>query len=548
MEKRSLIAIILSLAIWLIWITLFPHNPQVPVKDTSKKTLESSKSQNKQNQIKEKSTEKKRIRTVIASAGKETEIKLKTDLYTATLSNQGAMIKKFVYNDRNIDLVIKQNKFFAQGNFDFAIHFNENEFIRGSAIDKSLWKVSRESENKVLFYLPVTIENTAFRLEKLYTFLKKETYFKLEVRIVNKSRSDATLPNESFIISPSDFLGPNMDFNNTYNMLSSIYSLNGSYEKPSKGGLFSDKGAFKKEDGTVQWAGIMSRYFLLILVPENNKANRIIYDNREGTGYRAGMYIPVDTIRSGQTVTKSFKVYVGNKDKDKLVAVDASLRDAADVHILIEPIRDFLLWCLFKINLLFGNFGWSIVVFSILSKIVFLPLTQKSTESMKRMQALNPKINDIRTKLKENPQKMNQEIMKLYKKEKVNPAGGCLPLLLQMPFFFALYSALINSVEMWNAPFILWIQDLSLPDTVYTLQGFNINILPIVMTVSTFIQQKMTSGDAQGQQQKMMMMMPLIFIVIFWSMPSGLVLYWTMQNVLQIAHQVYTNRRDDKNK
>ena len=182
-------------------------------------------------------------------------------------------------------------------------------------------------------------------------------------------------------------------------------------------------------------------------------------------------------------------------------------------------------------------------MFSIITKIILLPLTQKSTESMKKLQALNPQITELREKYKDKPEVLNKKIMDLYKKNKVNPASGCLPLLLQMPFFFALYSALINAIDLWQAPFILWIQDLSLPDTIFKIYGFNINVLPIIMTGTTYLQQRMTTGEAVGQQQKMLMFMPLIFIVIFWNMPSGLVLYWIMQNALQMLHQFYINRK-----
>jgi YidC/Oxa1 family membrane protein insertase len=134
--------------------------------------------------------------------------------------------------------------------------------------------------------------------------------------------------------------------------------------------------------------------------------------------------------------------------------------------------------------------------------------------------------------------------MALYKTNEIKPLMGCLPLLLQMPFFFALYSALANSVDLWNAPFIFWMKDLSMPDTIATLSGFNVNILPIIMTVSTFFQTKLSTVDTgQTKQQKMLMMaMPVFFIFIFWTMPSGLVLYWIMQNILQIANQLIVNK------
>ena len=154
-----------------------------------------------------------------------------------------------------------------------------------------------------------------------------------------------------------------------------------------------------------------------------------------------------------------------------------------------------------KINILFGNFGWSLVIFSLLTKLVFLPLTQKSTQSMKKLHELTPQINELREKYKEKPEILNKKIMEIYKKNKVNPASGCLPILVQMPFFFALYSALINSIDLWQAPFVLWMKDLSLPDTIFHIAGFNVNVLPVLMTLTTYLQQKMSTVETTGQQK-----------------------------------------------
>jgi YidC/Oxa1 family membrane protein insertase len=161
---------------------------------------------------------------------------------------------------------------------------------------------------------------------------------------------------------------------------------------------------------------------------------------------------------------------------------------------------------------------------------------------MKKMQELTPQITKIKEKYKDKPDVLQKETMKLYKDNKVNPLGGCLPLLLQMPFFFGLYSALINSIDLWNVPFIFWIKDLSMPDTVFAISGFNINILPLLMTVSTIIQQKQTMVDTGNQQQKIMMyMMPFILLFVFWTMPSGLVIFWFLQNLFQIVNQEVVN-------
>ncbi|MCL2026403.1 MAG: YidC/Oxa1 family insertase periplasmic-domain containing protein, partial [Leptospirales bacterium] len=363
-------------------------------------------------------------------------------------------------------------------------------------------------------------------------------YFDLEYTFINRTGGDMQLP--QFIVSPGDMVGPKLNYKNRYNLLNGVYSINGSYKYKDKGG----NDVLKRNQGSIDWAGIASRYILLIMIPLGQSASEVIMDNRANHGYRTGMSMPSEIIKANSTITKKFKVYVGPKDKDILASVDPSLKIAANVMLVIEPIRNFVLWSLINLNKFFNNMGWSLVVFSILTKIVFMPLTQKSTDAMKKMSLLAPQINAIKEKYKDKADVMQREIMALYKTHKINPFMGCLPILLQMPFFFALYSALSNSIDLWNEPFVLWMQDLSMPDTVATISGFNINILPVVMTVSTFLQTRISTIDTgQSKQQKMFMMaMPVLFIFIFWAMPSGLVLYWIMQNILQISHQLIVNK------
>jgi YidC/Oxa1 family membrane protein insertase len=279
------------------------------------------------------------------------------------------------------------------------------------------------------------------------------------------------------------------------------------------------------------------------MIPQNFTGTEMIFDNREQHAFRTGMYAKMDEILPGRELTKSFRIYLGEKDKKTLKGVDPKIVKASDVSTIIEPIRYFVIWCLLSINSLIGNLGWSLIIFSILTKFVFMPLTKKSTDSMKKMQEIAPQLKKIQAKYKDKPELMQQETVKLYKENKVNPLGGCLPLLLQMPFFFGLYSGLINSIDLWNAEFMLWIKDLSMPDTIYTISGFDINILPLLMIATTIVQQKQTMVDTGNQQQKIMMyMMPVILLFVFWKMPSGLVLYWFLQNLYQIMHQFIVNR------
>jgi len=227
---------------------------------------------------------------------------------------------------------------------------------------------------------------------------------------------------------------------------------------------------------------------------------------------------------------------------------------------ILKPIVIFLEIIIKAFYSLTKNYGVSIILMTIVIKIILHPLTFKSFQSMRKMSALQPKMTEIRSKYKNNSQQMNKEISALYKKEKVNPMGGCLPMILQLPIFYALYALLSSMIELRNASF-LWIKDLSLPDTVATVktalpllgyrlggQGFtDINILPFVMTGTTLLQSKLTSGDQSNQQGKMMMyLFPLIFFFIFWNMPSGLVLYWTVKNILTIGQQYFIDYRMKK--
>lgn len=543
MEKRAVVAIVLSLMVWLVWSYLF-IKPETPLQTPpTVKKEEAVQPQKKAETPFVSIAAVQRVETV------EKEIRIAHKNHVITLTNRGGSIKSYLYkyNGREIELVVPQNKFNARGVFDFGLYMNDSEFMTSGELDDALWSVTQPSENEVTFYATVLVHGERLRVEKKYSFVSEGNYFTLTFNLVNGGNKEIRMPAGHAIIAPADFLGPSVDFENTYNQLNSIYYIDNDFNKESKGGgFFSKPTDVKQVNGETGWVGIMSRYFLIIMVPDKFSGAGVVADNRKETGFRTGMYVPFEPIKPGASQSRSFKVYIGEKNKDKLASVSENLIDAADVSKWIEPIRDLLIWSLMKINILFGNFGWSLVIFSLLTKLVFLPLTQKSTQSMKKLHELTPQINELREKYKEKPEILNKKIMEIYKKNKVNPASGCLPILVQMPFFFALYSALINSIDLWQAPFVLWMKDLSLPDTIFHIAGFNVNVLPVLMTLTTYLQQKMSTVETTGQQKVMLMLMPFIFIVIFWNMPSGLVLYWIMQNVLQILHQLYINKRDEK--
>ncbi|MCB1165819.1 MAG: membrane protein insertase YidC [Leptospiraceae bacterium] len=218
---------------------------------------------------------------------------------------------------------------------------------------------------------------------------------------------------------------------------------------------------------------------------------------------------------------------------------------------IFSKIRDGIVWLMRQIYALIGNYGWAIIIIAVGFKLITWPLQQMQVKSMRTMSALKPEMDKINEKYKDDPQEKQKKIMALYKEHNVNPAKGCLPMLIQIPVFIALYSAFSESMELWRSPFILWMHDLSQPDTVFVIkdliftQNFHINVLPLVMVVSQVLQQRFTTVVSDPQQKIMMYAMPFVMIFFFWSMPSGVTLYWTVQNLVSIVWQVLANKFGD---
>jgi YidC/Oxa1 family membrane protein insertase len=250
--------------------------------------------------------------------------------------------------------------------------------------------------------------------------------------------------------------------------------------------------------------------------------------------YRATMITPLDAIAPGASKVVDAKFFAGPQVETQLEKLAPGLelvKDYGWLTILAKP----LYWLLDKLHGFIQNWGWSIVALVVLLKIAFYWLNAKAYASMAKMKAVNPKITEMRERLKDNPQQMQQEMMRIYREEKVNPMGGCFPIMIQIPVFIALYWVLLSSVEMRNVPWILWIKDLSSPDPFY--------ILPLVMTLTTLLQTALNPTPPDPMQAKMMWFMPLIFSVMFFFFPSGLVLYWITNNILSIAQQWIINTR-----
>jgi YidC/Oxa1 family membrane protein insertase len=298
-------------------------------------------------------------------------------------------------------------------------------------------------------------------------------------------------------------------------------------------------------EGKLSWAALQDTYFTAALLPMDKDLNAFVSKAPEEQPI-VGLIGPKQTLPASGEVSARVLVYAGPRDLDLLRGVGHDLDQLIDLgwfDFLARP----ALWLLKFLYHYTGNYGVAIILITILQKIAFHPLTHKSMKSMQAMQAIQPKVQALQERYKNNPQKKQEETMALYRKHGVNPMGGCLPMLAQIPIFIALYNALSSSVEMWQARF-LWISDLTQPDSLFSAEvwgGYvlSANVLALLMGVSMWFQQKMspTTGDPR-QAQMMLWMMPIIFTFMFWSFPSGLVLYWLVNNVLQIGQQWLINR------
>jgi len=307
------------------------------------------------------------------------------------------------------------------------------------------------------------------------------------------------------------------------------YSPGKKYTKVSFDDMKKEQLRLDVADG---WIAMIQHYFLAAWIPPRG-TQETFYSAVDGSQYSIGMASPVVSIAAGTSHSFSSRLYVGPKLQDVLSTLAPGLDLTADygrLTVIAKPIH----WLLAKIHGVVGNWGWSIIVLTILIKLAFFKLSETSYKSMAHLRQVAPRLQALKDRYGDDKERLNQAMMELYKTEKINPLGGCLPILVQIPFFIALYWVLLEAVELRQAPFILWIRDLSAPDPYF--------VLPLIMGVSMFIQQRLNPAPPDPMQAKLMMSLPFVFTVFFAFFPSGLVLYWTVNNALSIAQQWYITR------
>lgn len=296
----------------------------------------------------------------------------------------------------------------------------------------------------------------------------------------------------------------------------------------------------KNLDETIEggWLAMQQRYFLSAWIPDNQTQNRYFTRVSPDGIYTLGFFGPMLELEPSAEKTLSAKFYVGPEDTANLKALAKGLDLTIDYGWL-WIISNAIFWVMKQIHRVVGNWGWSIVLITLLIKLIFFKLSETSYRSMAKMRQFQPRIMELKERYGNDKQQLSKATIELYRKEKINPLGGCLPFLVQIPVFIALYYVLIESVELRHAPFMLWIQDLSSKDPYF--------ILPVLMGISMLIQQRLNPPPTDPVQAKVMMLLPIIFTIFFIGFPSGLVLYWLVNSCLSILQQWYITSRIEKN-
>ena len=296
------------------------------------------------------------------------------------------------------------------------------------------------------------------------------------------------------------------------------------------------EGSKTKQAGTTLWTATKTKYFISAIIPSVPGVGAVVSGVLDG-----GRPLFTTQLNQNTSASGSFNIYIGPLEYNRVRSLDLGLEKTMNLGWApIRPLGRLITWSLTKMFQIIPNYGFVIIIFAFVVKILLNPLTKKSFQSTRRMQDLQPKIQALKEKHKNDPKKLNSAQAALFKSEGVNPLGGCLPMLLQMPILIAFFTIFRSTIEFRGAPFFGWITDLSVPDTLTTIAGFPINILPFLMGATMFLQQKLMASPSGGAQQKMMMyFMNVFFLFIFYSFPSGLNLYYSVFNVLSIVQQKY---------
>lgn len=531
MEKRVFLAVGLSMAIFYIFSVLFaPEKKQVKLSSPEKTaSVATSPADNPVNPpVLQKQTVAADQALPVTIAPKD--VRIETDLYSAIFSSRGGSLKSLTL------------KHYKEANTPTA-----KQVTLGTDSDPNLQSFSTRATGIVLQEGTVFMTNTdslrlekgeskqlvfnyisgqGFTIRKIYTFSADSYGIKLETVVFNNSPSPLSTSIQHVMTYPAEHKVQDNRFETAGSYLFSDNSLQSDKIKDVST-------ASKRYEKSILWSGFADKYFLNSILSDNGSIASVELKKNGGGFFESVISSPQFTVNPGKSTTITHRLFVGPKDIDILKVQGNSLVQSLDLGwftVIAKP----LLYTLKFFYKYVGNYGIAIIIITIILKVLFFPLTHKSFKSMKGMQKIQPEMTKLREKYKDDRDAMNKAVMELYREHKVNPMGGCLPMVVQIPVFFALYKSLMFSIELRHAPFYLWITDLADKDPYY--------VTPLIMGVTMFIQQKMTPSQMDPLQQKMMLALPVVFTFMFLSFPSGLVLYWLVNNVLTIGQQMYINK------
>ncbi len=580
MDKQTTIAFVLIGAILILWMYISAPDPnQQPKKkeNTTQTTNQADNKTVKTDSLSETAVDNKEqtVRQNNLPQTPEESIYIETELARFELSNKGANFKKIFLKKFNnwysADKKDKQNlgsyvqliDYKLGGSYDVSFvsidgrGINTKDFTFNSDKSPSTYTLSKK-DSLVLNY---SVETEPGRvLTKSYTFFADKYEVKSKISFDGYTNSINT--------NSYDLIWSNGIRSVERNSVDEANYSNSSVYYGDEQVIVDAKSVGEKEvkefRGKVDWLTVRNKYFAAIIIPDDpKKVDGAYIEGKRSSVGNDGVH---ETYNSRLTVqyqnqnveSQTFTLYIGPVDYKELESYGKNLVRIVDFGIffglkfIVRPIAEYILLPMFLfLHSIIPNYGFVLLVFSIIIKIIVYPLTKSSYQSMKKMQALQPMITEIKEKFKDDPQKMNKETMKLYSTYGINPAGGCLPMLLQMPVFVALWGMFQSAITLRQQPFFGWIKDLSQPDVIFNL-GYKLPLfgvqeisgLALLMGITTFFQQKMTIKDPK--QQAMIYMMPVMLTLLFMSFPSGLNLYYFMFNILSIAQQYYINHKGGK--
>ena len=562
MDKRTLLAVVLSVIVLMAYQYFFAKPPvkTVPKQETSalSGTQKSAAVSTEKKAVAVKSDRVETTGKVITAktpTGYEKDVVVETPLYRAVFTTRGAGLKSFQLKhyktsipgtkdiadtvlrligrgkpeDKTAPRQIELVNMLEGMPLPFTVSFPDSTIDIPADVffetQQTMLDLTRGDETRTLTFTQSYPDQ--MRITKEFTFHPDTYGFDIQIRLHNLGKSQI---NENISLSWRQHVDPDAP-TDSYGHDGPVSYFSDKIDRPEIKKMDADKtmGPY------VSWGGYESKYFISAMIPQNPSLTSLRLIKDEQNLISVNLLGPKNVIPPGQQGIFNYKAFLGPKDYTILKTLNIGLENAIDFGSWLKWLAIPMLVVL---KFLYGyvqNYGMAIILLTILIKIIFWPLGNKSYKSMKEMQKLQPKMLELREKYKNDKARLSQESMALYKTHHVNPMGGCLPMVAQIPVFFGLYKALLYAIELRHAPFFWWIQDLSAKDPYY--------ITPLVMGATMFIQQKMTPTGADPMQAKIMLFMPVIFTFMFLNFPSGLVIYWVLNNVISIGQQYYINKR-----